>query len=481
MGGTARQYLASTSCCLSVAMTAICFVWLEPLMLSLLGPESEIPMTTSQSSWLVASVEFGEVLVTLPAGILADKWGRKPLLLSTGPMCLVSWVLILATRDLSILFVARIIQGAAVAVVYTVAPMYIAEISEPRIRGELSGHFQTMWYVGILFTYVTGPYLSYQNYTYCCAVIPLIFFATFIIMPESPYYLFMVEKPNEAAKAVRWLRATDDIEDEFESIRYSVQEDMKQKGSWKDLIATKKDRKAFFIVQTVCAIKYLNGMPAVVTYAAQTFASGPIGILSHHELTIILGVLLCVTTFSSAFISDSVGRRPLLIISTLGSVFFNIVVGTYYYLITVANVDVSAYHWIMYMGVAGFCMVSNVGLGPLMQTIQAEFFPSHTRAVGSGVTEITASVATFINLKQFQTITDLCGVYMNFWIFALFGFTGTIIICFVIPETAGKSLGQIQSDFQTEKSNISKKPKTNGIELTKYGNKEYNSSNGVKV
>uniref|UniRef100_A0A905R0N3 Major facilitator superfamily (MFS) profile domain-containing protein n=2 Tax=Rhodnius prolixus TaxID=13249 RepID=A0A905R0N3_RHOPR len=417
-------------------------------MSRLTAPDSEIPMNTDHTSWLVASVEFGEMFITLPAGLLADRYGRKPLLLMTGPMCMVSWILILTTRSLTVLFVVRIIQGAAVAIVYTVAPMYIAEISEPRIRGELSGHFQTMWYLGILYVYVTGPFLSYQNYTYCCAITPILFFALFVMMPESPFYLLMVDRSKDAERSLIWLRATKQVDDEYHAIRSSVQEDMKQKGSWRDLIATKKDRKAFFIVQVVCFIKYLNGMPAVVSYSTQIFQAAHTGHISHSHLTIIMGVILCVTTFLAAFMSDSVGRRPLLIISTLGSVLFNIIIGGYMYLAAETRIDVNSYQWVMYTAVAGFCIVSNIGLGPLMQTIQAEFFPSHTRGIGSGMTEITASVATFFNLKQYQTVTDLFGVYMNFWIFALFGLIGAITLCLVLPETAGKSLGQIQHEFE---------------------------------
>lgn len=363
---------------------------------------------------------------------------------------MIAWLLVLTTRSLWVLYLVRIIQGAAVAVVYTVAPMYLAEISEPRIRGELSGQFQTMWYVGVLYTYLTGPFLNYQNYAYACALGPFLFTIFFYMMPESPHYLMMVDRQKDAASTLSWLRASENIDTEFQSIRESVQADMQSKGGWLDLFATRKDRKAFFIVQFVCLVKYLNGMPAIVTYATHTFAQSTNGVIQDYHLTIILGVLLCVTTFSAAFMSDSVGRRPLLIFSTLASVVFNVITGVYYYL-AMRGVDVSGYSWVMFISVAGFCCVSNIGLGPLMQTIQAEFFPSHTRGIGSGITEITASVGTFINLKQYQTVEDMAGVYMNFWIFATVGMIGTIFMIFVLPETAGKSLGQIQKQFVDSK------------------------------
>ncbi|CAH1397351.1 unnamed protein product [Nezara viridula] len=445
MGATFRQYFASTACTMSVAILATCFNWMEPLMNYFISPESEIPMTTSDSSWLVAFVEIGELLGTVPAGMLADRIGRKKVLLLSGPVSLLAWLLVLTTRNIVVLYVVRCISGIGVAIAYACAPMYIAEISEPRIRGELSGQFQTMWYIGILYSYITGHYLSYQNYAYACCVGPFIFVAFFYLMPESPYYELMVDRPKNAIKALRWLRSTKDVDEEFQSIKKSVEQDMKCKGGWRDLFATKKDTKAFLIVQTVCIIKYLNGIPAVLAYATQIFAQSSNGTLKDHELTIGLGVLLCITTFCSAMISDSVGRRPLLIYSTLISATFNIFTGTYLFL-SHQGYDVSDYSWVMYVSIAGFCIVSNIGLGPLMLTIQAEYFPSHTRGIGGGITGITTSVAVFINLKQYQTVEDFFGVYVNFWIFALIGYLGTMFMHIVLPETAGKSLGQIQQN-----------------------------------
>lgn len=431
---------------MSVAMLATCFNWMEPLMQYFISPESEISMTTSDTSWLVASVEIGEVLVTVPAGMLADRFGRKTVLTTTGPLCLLSWLLVLTTRSMAVLYVVRVIHGAGVAVVYAAAPMYIAEIAEPRMRGELSGHFQTMWYVGILYSYLTGHYLNYQNYAYACAVIPIIFATCFYLMPESPYYELMMDRPKKAIKSLKWLRATKNVDEEFQSIRKSVENDMKSQGGWRDLFATRKDAKAFLIVQTVCLIKYLNGITAVLAYATQIFGEASNGAFEPYQMTIGLGVILCIVTFGSALISDSVGRRPLLIYSTMVSVVFNVITGTYLCLIY-HDYEVSGYSWILYISITGFCIMSNIGLGPLMQTIQAEYFPSHTRGIGCGITGVTASVSLFINLKQYQTVEDYFGVYLNFYIFAFIGFLGTVFMYIVVPETAGRSLGQIQQNL----------------------------------
>ena len=137
-------------------------------------------------------------------------------------------------------------------------------------------------------------------------------------------------------------------------------------------------------------------------------------------------------------------------LSTAGSLVFNTLVGLYYYLEKNAGFDVSGYVWTMYLSVAGYCVVCSLGLGPVLQTVQAEFFPSNTRGLGGAVTGITSTLTTFINLKQYQIVEDNFGVYTNFWIFAFFALLGTVVLFRILPETAGKSLGQIQTDLKRD-------------------------------
>lgn len=323
--------------------------------------------------------------------------------------------------------------------------MYIAEVASPKIRGRLSGHFQTMWAFGILYSYVTGPYLAYQEYAYVCAILPAIFTGLFMFMPESPYFLLMKGNEEKAKEALVWLRGEDDVDEEFQCIKQSVEKDMSKQGSWYDLVRTRKDRKIFFTVQLICFIKYMIGSPAINSYAASMFSQASGGTINENIMTIVLGVLLMVSAFFGSWMSDKVGRRPLLIGSTIANTVLHIVSAIYFFLASHTELDVSGQSWIMFSAIAGSCVVTNLGLGSLLQTVQAELFPSHTRAIGSGVTGITAAIATFLDLKQYQTVNDYFGVYMNFVIFAAFGVLGTVFMYFIIPETKGKSLGEIQA------------------------------------
>ncbi|KAK9500632.1 hypothetical protein O3M35_001862 [Rhynocoris fuscipes] len=458
-GAIVRQWTASLAGSLCVSMSGAMFVWMAPLMVRFTSEDSPIPMTTTDTSWLSAVIEISEGLATIPAGLLADRWGRKPVLLASGPLLLISWIIVMFTRSVIALYFVRLIQGLIMAIAFVVAPVYLAEIAEPKLRGQFCGNFQVFWYIGLLWAYITGPYLEYQTYIYVCCIPAILFLISYSMIPESPYYLLMIKKEDKARKALSWLRAGEDIDKEFAEIKESVDEDMKNKGRWKDLFATKKDRRAFIIVQIVCVIKFLSGMSSIVLYATQTFASSSQLSITSDEMTIILAVILIVTTLGALFLADHVGRRPLLIISTVGATVFHIIVAIYFYLDKKTEIDVSSYMWIAYTSLLGFCIITNVGLGPLSMTIQAEYFPSNTRAKGGGLTGVICSIFIFLAVRQYQAVDDYCGVYMNYVIFAVISLVGAIVCTAVISETAGQSLGQIQKSFtaatiKAEENNI---------------------------
>ncbi|XP_014277866.1 facilitated trehalose transporter Tret1 [Halyomorpha halys] len=444
--GAIRQLLASFTCSLSIGMVGAALVWYAPLMLLLVSDKSPIPMTTSQTSWLVSSIEGGSILATIPAGMLANKVGRKYPILVCGPLCAMSYLLQAYTYSLPVLFIIRQIQGICLGVVYTCGPVYIAEVSEPQFRGFNLSNMLTMLYLGGLFSYSVGPYVNYTHYALASLAIPLIFTISFAFMPESPYYLVMKGKHDKAQKALIWLRGDTKIE-ELKIIQDTIQKETTNKGSWRELFLTRKERKAFLIVQICCITKYLGGITPFVVYVSQTFGEATIDYLDHNQLTIAAGIILSLAAFVSSLITDSVGRRPMLINSCLVCFFFYGLIAVYYFMDSKTEFDMKPYVMVLYLSVIGFIIASTIGLAPLMQTIQAEYFTANTRGLAGGLTSAIATVVSFIALKQYQFISDKVGVYLNYSIYALVSLWGSVCMYYFLPETAGRSLGEIQMEM----------------------------------
>lgn len=445
-----RQYVAAVTGSISIMMNGTTLGWITPLLVHLLSRNSEVPMTRAQSSWVVSLISIGELFTPIPAGILVDIWGRKPCLIITAPMYIISWILVLATRSVPVLYAVRIIQGLGMGIIFTVLPMYIAEIAGPTIRGSLTTLFQGMWYFGILFEYSIGPYVTYDHYAYISATIPVIFLLTFSWMPESPYFLLMRNREEDALEALTWLRAEDNftIQQELLVMKQSVREEMLNKVSWKDLWATPADRRALLIIQVLAVSKFLSGAEAILSYVSQTFSATRGSCLTADNYTIIIGVLIILTTFLTSGLADTMGRRPLLLLSCIGSGISEFLAGLYYYLDAETTIGISSYSWLSFVSIASYCVFLSIGIGPLCSTIQAELFPSNTRGLASGLTNITITATSFISMKMYQVISDSVGIYLNYWIFSAFCALGAVVILLFMPETKGKTFAEIQKEFR---------------------------------
>lgn len=125
------------------------------------------------------------------------------------------------------LYVARFLHGSAMAISLIVSPSYVGEMASISIRGSLALVVELTYASGLLLAYVVGWIYSYETLAIVGAVIPVITGVLMIFIPESPYFLMMVGKPEEAARSLRKLRSYDNasFNDELEIVRLSVTED----------------------------------------------------------------------------------------------------------------------------------------------------------------------------------------------------------------------------------------------------------------
>lgn len=209
-----------------------------------------------------------------------------------------------------------------------------------------------------------------------------------------------------------------------------------------DLFATKTDRRAFLIVQVVCLVRYMNSMTTIMIYAKQLFNLSETSV-SPNTITLMLGLVTLFASIIAVFVADAISRRTLMFSSTVGTALFNAISATYLFVDIKTKYEISKYMWIIVMASIGLCITGTIGLGSLMLTVQAEFFPSHTRAIAGGVTEMLAAFSAFINIKSYPFINDHFGIYWNYTLYTIITVTGAIIIFKILPETGGKSLHQI--------------------------------------
>lgn len=465
-----RQYFAAFIATLSVMMAGTSMGWTSPVLSifkdnATVEPfynETYIQMTSAQSSWVVSIIELGNLVTPIPFGFLVDAVGRKPCLLTTGPLYIISWLLVIFTKHVYVLYVVRFMQGLAMGIVFTVAPMYIGEIAGAKCRGALSTFFIGMLSTGVLLEYLVGPFVDYDTLAYVSLVIPVVFLLTFVWMPESPYFLIMKERDVDAKKSLFWLRGgreatSDKINLELHNMQQDVEKEMKLSGNFMDIISTPANRRSLLIVQIVAVADVISGMSAVLSYASTMFARTGSRLITPDGSTLLLGVLVFLSIFPTAFLVDRTGRRPLLLVSCFGSGISQLVTGTYYLLSENYHVDLSPFDWIPFMSITFFAVIYSIGLGPLVPTLQGEFFPSNTRGLAGGVTTITLTVISFLVMKLYQVICDTYGIYLNFYIYSFGCIICGFLVYFIIPESKGKTFAQIQEELTKHIAHRSKR------------------------
>lgn len=433
---------------------ATIFSWVTPILPHLLSPESEIPMSPQDASWMLSVPEIANLFSPVPAGILADHFGRKPVILVIGPLITINWIIILYFKTFASLVVARCLHGFAVGIVYTAIPVYLGEIASKQTRGAITSLFFIFYWIGFLFEYCTGPFMSFFNFTLLTLSTSVLFFGMFLLQPESPYFLLMKGKKQEANKALRWFRSEneDQFNQEFEEMVQSVEDDTAKRASWKAVMATSIDRRALYLVLFVGSLRILSGTLSIVSYATQNFNISHSLTVAPKYITIVLGVVLVFSACCSFFTLDLFGRRSLLISSSLASSISLLIAGAYYYIDSRTTVDVSDYSWVAPVATVVYAGVVVAGLYPVSTVYCSELFTSKTRSIAAGYSAVLTTLLTFINLKFYQTIIDFYGIYLNFLIFSGFCLIGAVVSYCFMPETKHKTFDQIRRELSSKSS-----------------------------
>lgn len=344
------------------------------------------------------------------------------------------------------LFLARILTGISFGMAWSI-PIYLGEIASDSIRGSISTLVTVMGKLGILMQYSIGPYVSIKVMAWLSLSTPVLFFVCFIFMPESPYYLVSKRKYVKAHASLKWLRGnSDDVNEELEMIKVSVMKAQENKGTIREIFTSAGSRRAFWICIGLFVAQFLCGSLAIITYSQQIFEE--VGSSLGSELSIIMGVVQLVSAAFSSSVVDRLGRRPLLLISTISTTICNAMVASYF-LLDHKGFDVSAISWIPVVAIMCFIVGYTIGLSTVPSAIMGEVFATNIKSIASALIVLSTSPIGFGVTKLYQTVSDNFGIHVSFYIFAVFCFFFSLFVYFLVPETKGKSLDLILTEMQS--------------------------------
>lgn len=194
----------------------------------------------------------------------------------------------------------------------------------------------------------------------------------------------------------------------------------------------------------VAGFQQFSGTTAITFYAQTIFKEAGDNVSAHHASMIYFSVQLLVTIISSSIV-DKAGRKPLLIISITGSAITLFLEGLFFYFKSSKLINTTSYDFVPLVLLILFVVIFSVGMQSIPILMLGELFPTSVKAFALCLADIYYSLVASVASKFLQVMKDSYGMHMAFFGFSFFSVLGLIFIIFVVPETKGKNLEEIQA------------------------------------
>lgn len=404
--------------------------------------------------WIGSFSTLGALCMCFPIGFICDLIGRKLAMLLTIIPFSVGWLLIIFADSTDMIFAGRFLTGLAGGAFCVSAPMYTSEIAEKDIRGALGSYFQLLLTVGILLAYLFGAFLEPQTAAIICACVPLVFGVVFFLQPETPIYSLKKGNEEAAIKALRKLRGDEyNVEAEIADIKATIEKEKNEQVPFFESLKTRAAKKSLFICFSLMFFQQLGGINAVIFYVGTIFEEANSS-LAASDVTILVGVMQVIATFISSLIIDKFGRKILLLISDFIMAIAGILLAIYFTLKdrVMTEDEIKDLGFLPILGVVVFIIVFSLGFGPIPWMISSELMPASIKSNASSAAGTFNWFLAFLVTKFYGDLTHEIKTDTTFYIFAAVSIVGTVFIFFVVPETKGKTLEEIQRELNGEKN-----------------------------
>ncbi|XP_050310094.1 facilitated trehalose transporter Tret1-like [Anthonomus grandis grandis] len=438
------QVVATFLGTLMAASDGMTYGWTSPMIPYFLSNQTHIEVTEKDTEWMESICLLGAA-TGLPFTILGvNYFGRKICMILSAVLGCCCWIALLTTNSLEVLLTARFFSGMAGDMCFVAAPMYIAEIANPSIRGFLSALIYLMMLVGILLVYSVGSLLPYVVVPSIGIGLTLCQVVFFPFMPETPYYLVYVGKKEEAKKSLIRLRGTDtNVDGEIMEIEKAVERQKTEKGRPQDLILIKSNRRALLIMLILNGMQHFVGISVILMNLHVILdEAGSVYLKSSTAAIIFAGIMLCSGTLASVII-DKFGRKKLLISSSILTGCILSTIAIYFHLKNL-QYDVIFVSWIPAVSIMIYAATFKLGLGLVPIVVTAEIFPTTIKAIGMTLGDVIYVAASLISISAYTSMFHSYGMHAPFYLFTVCAFCACGFIYFFVPETKGKSLDEIQ-------------------------------------
>jgi SP family galactose:H+ symporter-like MFS transporter len=410
--------------------------------------KKDFSLSPGMEEIVVSSVLLGALVGAVGGGTLADRLGRRRLLIITAVVFVLGSIGAALAPGTAWLVAARIVAGTAIGIASFVAPLYISEIAPVAIRGKLVSINQVAITCGIVISYLVDYAFAGSQawrWMFALAVIPAAAFGIgLVFIPNSPRWLAARGHADQARAVLNRIRAPEKVAGELGEIQHSLAQ---QKGHWSELLSPLL-RSAMIVGVGLAIAQQITGINTVIYYAPTIFKFAGLSSASAAILASVgVGVINVVLTVVAMQLIDRVGRRPLLLVSLAGMALSLFVLGLAFSLPQLSG----SLGWIAVSSLMLYVGSFAVGLGPVFWLIISEIYPLRIRGRAMSVGTVANWGANLIVALSFLTFTQVLGKAATFWLYGVVSIGAWLFALFLVPETKGRSLEEIEAHWRAGK------------------------------
>ena len=419
-------------------------------------------LTDIQQGWYVGCAILGCILGVLMAGRLSDAFGRRPILMTAAVMFSASAIGCAIYIGFNQLVFYRIIGGVGIGMASIIAPLYISEISIPKYRGRMVSCYQLAITIGILGSYLSNAAVLKwsQSVVYESGFLKLIindevwrgmlgmetipavlFLLVLFLIPESPRWQVVKQQDVKALRTFGKIYSPEKAQVEIDEIRDVVRRE--EKSDWR-LLLRPGFRVALIVGVCLAMLGQFMGVNAVFYYGPKFLLEAGLEKTASLDFQIWVGLVNVVSTILAMLVIDKIGRKKLIYIGVSGMVILLAGIGLFFYSVAAGH---AVSIWVLFGLILAYVFSSAISISAVIFVLLSEMYPVKVRGFAMSVAGFSLWVGTYLIGQLTPWLTTHLSASGVFWLFGVMCFPYLLITYFLVPETMGKSLEDIEREW----------------------------------
>ncbi|WIB28083.1 sugar porter family MFS transporter [Curtobacterium sp. MCSS17_015] len=414
---------------------------------AMLSIHGEFDLTPAEQGFVVSSLLLGAAIGVGTAGRLADRLGRKPVILITGIVFAVGGLVAALAPSVVVLVIARLVMGLGVGASAVVVSVYLVEVAPTRHRGKIGSLGQLAVVTGVLVAYLVGyglqPSGDWRLMLGLSIAPALILVVGLALMPETPRWLVAHGRSDDARSSLGRLGRPDTASIEVADLERAHAADARSGLSTGEVIrrmfAPAVRSRTWAAIGLAVLVQFV-GTNSILYFAPTTLVHAGFGETAAVTANLSVGVANVLFTLLGMTLVDRIPRRRLLTIGTIGMI---AAMGALSIYTTVEPDPSPTGAWVTLVSMIVFLSAFALSWGVCVRVVISELFPSAIRGTAAGLVLVLNWLANFVVGQTFPSLLAFSGA-LSFAIFAVVGVLALVFIGKMLPETGdGRSLEEV--------------------------------------